>query len=385
MTTRSTKTGRRMAIAIVLSLLAHLVALFGHRINLMPGPDVVRLDVVMKRAAPDKTPGQTPKPEKPPQKEVPAPRPEPTPETAKAEAKDPPIETPPPPQPEPKVESVEPPQPEVPTPPPEPTKAAGSTWPRTGVIKYQLFGGEARDPNLTSNAELRWEIATDGRYTMKLESHDAKPFPSMPWFTISFAYTSVGKLVEGVFLPDRYEEAISVFQNIAVNFDRVNNVVDFAGHRLPLPPGTQDYLSVIMQAGDPGFVERGMMAVATGRGLRQYRFESLGEGDLALPFGMTWKARQLWGKTGNNDVRVWVATERFNLPVQIRFVVNRVNYYLIATEVLVSRDALTASSNAPTNVPAVPAAAPLFTAPASPVTATVPPVEQNNALDKTPR
>lgn len=360
-------TSGRLVLAIVLSMVAHLLALFGHHIDLTREPDVVRLDAFLMRTAPDQKPGAAPVPDKPPQPAVPKPVPEETPLPAKAEAKDPPADIPPPPpQLEPEVKSPATPQPEVPDVPPAPAQAGANAWPRSGVIRYQLFGGESRDPSGSSNAALTWEIAADGRYTMKLESTDAKPFPSMPWFTISFSYSSRGQMVGNLFQPERYEEAISVFQNIAVNFDWEKKQVDFAGHQLPLEPGTLDYLTVLMQAGDPGFIERGVMSVATGRGLRQYRFDSLGDGDLALPFGMT-KTRQLHGKTANNDVRVWIATERFNLPVQIKFVVNRVNYYLVATEVMVARDAVAAT---PT--------------PALPVVSTAN-TEKNNALDTTTR
>ena len=341
--------GHPLSIGILLSIVVHLLVLFGHRIDLSREPDVVRLDAVLARTAPDKKPGQAPLPDQPPKKPVPKPKAEEAPLPAKAEATDPPIETPPPPQPEPEqnVEDNRPPEPEAPALPPEPPTVVGNAWPRSGVIRYYLFGGESRDPAGASTAEMRWEISDDGKYSMKLEGLDAKPFPSMPWFTITFSYASRGRMVEGQFIPDRYEEAISVFHSIVVNFNWEKNLVDFAGHSLPLSPGTMDYLSVIMQAGDPGFIERGIMSVATGRGLRQYRFQSLGESDLVLPFGMTWKTRQLFGMTGNNDVRVWVATEKFNLPVQIKFVVNKVNYYLVASEVLVAKDALLKTAPVP--------------------------------------
>lgn len=362
--------------ALVLSVLAHLLILFGHRIDLSREPDVVRLEAILARTPPDAKAGQAPVPKEPPKKAVPKPRPKPAPQPAVAEAEDPPVETPPPPQPEPEQQAEAAPQPEVPPPPPEPPQTVGNAWPRLGVIKYLLFGGEARDPNHASRAELVWEIAPDGQYSMKLESRDAMPFPSMPWFKISFSYASKGKMVEGMFQPDRYEESISVFQNIVVKFDWERKVVDFAGHSLPLAPGTQDYLSVIMQAGDPGFAERGLMLVATGRGIRQYQFESLGSGELPLPFGMTWKTQQLVGKTGNNDVRVWVATEKFNLPVQIKFVVNKVNYYLVASDIRVSRDAVTppAAATAPAaeNTPAAPTTTAAETTPATVTTPGLP-------------
>jgi hypothetical protein len=309
-------------------------------------------------------------PDQPPQEAVPAPQAEPAPQAPAAEAKDPPVETPPPPPAEPATQAEQPAQPEVPPPPTEAPQVVGNAWPRAGHIRYFLFGGESRDPAGASTADLRWEIAPDGRYSMKLESTDAKPFPSMPWFKISFSYLSRGMMINGYFHPDRYEESISVFQNIVVDFDWASGLVSFAGHKLPLVAGTQDYLSVIMQAGDPGFVEKGVMSVATGRGLRQYQFESLGEGELALPFGMTWKTRQLVGKTGNNDVRVWVATEKFNLPVQIKFVVNKVNYYLVANEVRVAL--ATPAAETATGVPAVAPGSGLAESPVTP-----PPERQN--------
>lgn len=347
----------RLAAAVVVSLLVHLLAVFGHRLELLaPQPDLMRLEASLQRPPPAKEPGQAPKPKETPQPKIPAPSPEEAPAPPEAAPPETPAEAPPPPppQPEPKVEPAAPPQPEVAPAPPEEPKKVGSSWPRAGQIKYLLFGGENRNPDADSTAQLRWEIGDDGRYRMRLESQDAKPFPSMPWFKISLLWASEGRVVDGRFRPERYEEAISVFQNIVVTLDWERKLASFSGHQLPFPEGTLDYLSVIMQAGDPGFVEAGTLAVATGRGLRQYKFQSLGPVDLALPFGMTWKTTQLVGQTGNNDVRVWVATEKFNLPVQIKFIVNKVNYYLVATEVLVAKDAL---APAAPGVPAPAAAA----------------------------
>ena len=333
--------GSPLAWAVVASLAAHLFVIFSHKIDLTPPQDLAKLEARLIRPAPDAKVGQARENDQPPKPPVPRPVPQEAPQTPVAEATEAPAE-PPPPVPQTEPEKVVEAKPEPETPPVvEAPKVVGYSWPRAGRIRYLLFGGEGRDPSGSSNAELTWNIDEEGRYRFRLSSQDAKPFPSMPWFTITFSYASQGRLIDGQFRPERYEELISVFQNIVVNFDWEKMQVDFAGHQLPLQPGTMDYLSVIMQSGDPGFVERGMMSVATGRGLRQYRFESSGEESLALPFGMTWKVRQLYGKTGNNDVRVWVATEQFNLPVQIKFVVNKVNYYLIATEVLVAKEALT--------------------------------------------
>jgi len=132
-----------------------------------------------------------------------------------------------------------------------------------------------------------------------------------------------------------------------------------------------------MQAGDPGFVEAGSLAVATGRGLRQYKFQSLGAVDLVLPFGMTWKTTQLVGQGGSNDVRVWVATEKFNLPVQIKFIVNKVNYYLVATEIRASVDSTVTMGSTTAPAP-IPSPAPV---PAPPATQQ----EKHHALDPAPR
>ncbi len=328
---------RTLLIAFVLSVTVHLLVVFGHRINLRTAPEELpRLEVVLARTAPEQKPEQAPMPVKPPRKAVSAPKAAEPPQTPAAEAEVPQVEAPPPPlptEPEPKAEP--PPQAEVPPAPAAAPKVVGNAWPRAGLIRYFLFGGESRDPADASTAELHWEIAPDGRYSMKLESADIMPFRSLPFIKISFSYASQGMMIDGNFHPDRYEEALSVFHNAVVDFDWAKGQVSFAGRRVPLVAGTQDYLSVIMQAGDPGFVDKGVVSVATGRGLRQYRFESLGEAELALPSGMTWKTRRLVGKTGNNDVQVWVATEKFNLPVQIRFVANKVDYYLVANEVRV--------------------------------------------------
>ena len=332
-----------IVVAVVLSAAVHLAAIFGHRIDLLPkDTDLMRMEATMKRPPPAKTPGDPA-----PQKEAPQPPvPQSVPEKVPQPAESTPQDTPPIPQPEPAPETepprqvTEPPQPEIPAAPPEPPKSVGSQWPRKGAIKYLLYGGEGRDPNQTSTAELRWEVGSGDRYTMSLESKDAKPFPSMPWFTIALSYKSEGLLNETGFQPERYEEAVSVFQHVVVNLDWTTKQADLAGHKIPLRDGTVDFLSVMMQAGYPGFLEHGNVYVATARGIRQYQFSRVGSGNMTMPFGMTWPVVEVAGQGGKNDVRVWLATDKFNLPVQIKFVINRVNYYLVANEILVSKDAL---------------------------------------------
>ena len=185
-----------LIVAVVASAFVHLFALFAHKIDLSRPQDLAKLEARLLRPAPDAKPGEAAPNDLPPKPPVPKNKPDQAPQSAVAEATDPPIETPPEPQPEPEPEKTPETPPQVETPPvAEAPKAVGYTWPRAGRIRYLLFGGEGRDPEGTSNAELSWTIDADGKYRFKLESQDAKPFPSMPWFKISFSYSSQGVMI----------------------------------------------------------------------------------------------------------------------------------------------------------------------------------------------
>ena len=81
------------------------------------------------------------------------------------------------------------------------------------------------------------------------------------------------------------------------------------------------------------------MPVTDGSKIDAYRFEVLGEEHLDMPFGETLRTLRVRARygTGNEQTDVWVATERFGLPVQIRRIDPKgVVYYWIAHEIRVA-------------------------------------------------
>ena len=98
-------------------------------------------------------------------------------------------------------------------------------------------------------------------------------------------------------------------------------------------------MSFFYQLGYPGALAPGHMPVTDGSKIDAYRFEVLGEEHLDMPFGETLRTLRVRARygTGNEQTDVWVATERFGLPVQIRRIDPKgVVYYWIAHEIRVA-------------------------------------------------
>ena len=70
-----------------------------------------------------------------------------------------------------------------------------------------------------------------------------------------------------------------------------------------------------------------------------YRLETLGEDELEMPFGETLRALRVRARfgPGKEMIDVWLAVERFGLPLQIRRIDPKgVVYYWIANDIKVA-------------------------------------------------
>jgi hypothetical protein len=375
---RSLKSWRpgRLTWALLISLLAHLGALFGGEIDLRSRPELQRLEAKLVRAAPDAKEGEAPKQKTPPKPPVPKAKPPQGPEAAVAEAKDPPLEEKPKEeqQPEPQHEVAAAPQEEVPPSPVEPVKAVGSNWPKKGRITYMVLMGDQRIGRQTSDkskATLYWEISPDNKYNLTVDMTIAD-IPYMPFFKLNLAWFSTGLINEKGLQPLTFAQEMA-FGNVKAAFDWQAMTVNVNGQVMPMLDGTQDLASILLQIGYPGVVEKGAMPIATERRVEAYPIQMLEEAQMPLPFGMTWRTQHLHIPAERSKLKhVWIAPDYFGLPVQIELAWKGVKYYLVATRVEVDSQSaakVKASTPAETNKTAE----------------GVPSEGQKNALDQSPK
>jgi hypothetical protein len=101
----------------------------------------------------------------------------------------------------------------------------------------------------------------------------------------------------------------------------------------PVPPGTQDALSLNYQLAFLGRLAEGKsLGVVTGKKYDRYQLDSLGEEEIELPAGrfLTLHLRVQTDST----LDIWIAVERQNLPVKIRFTDKKgESFEQVATEI----------------------------------------------------
>jgi len=367
---------RPLLLGIALSLALHLALLIGPQVDLRPLPALDRLDVTLVRTAPQVAVSEAPPPAPPPAKKKP-PRPPAEPKTAQASISDKPVEQPetapepapaeplparePEPAPEPVVEPVAEATPDAvadsTTPestataaeelalPAEATPVAGSggqAWPRAGRIAYLALMGEKQLP--MGKATHQWEIAEDGSYRIS-ELVEPTAVAAIPWFRPGRKLReSTGRITETGLRPERFTEREDGRPGeVLAELDRTAGEFRSAGTTDSLPDNAQDILSLLYQLGYPGSGAAGTLPVTAGGALRSFQLETIGEETVHLPFGQAWRARHIRARYGSarEMTDVWLATDHFGLPVLIRTIdAKGVVYYLVATEVMVSRDAL---------------------------------------------
>lgn len=116
-----------------------------------------------------------------------------------------------------------------------------------------------------------------------------------------------------------------------VEFDREAGRLRYAnGDERPLPEGAQDLLSLNYQLG--WLAKTGEMPITTGRKLGRYPLELLGEELLETPMG---PLRTLhFRAAGETTTEVWLAIEKYLLPVKIRHLDKRGdNFEQVAQEI----------------------------------------------------
>ena len=328
-----------LLVALAASLLLHAAVFVGPQLDLSLVPELKPMGITMVRTAPDLAVGDTPPPpqaakakkrqaeliEVPQQDLAPASLPEPPAQQSpkKSGAVD---------EPQDKPEAA------PSATPPETTHFTGTAWPRAGKIGYALLMGEKRLP--AGKTTHQWEVAEDGKYRLQALT-EPMDVAYIPWFKPGRSlWISVGRVTPQGLQPETFiDKKEGRPHDIRVDLDRAANPVSSNGVTAPSLDNTQDVLSFVYQLGYPGAVAAGDMAVTDGSRTETYRFEVLGEEQLEMPFGQTLRTLRVRARygTGKEQTDVWVATERFGLPVQIRKTDPKgVVYYWIANEIRVA-------------------------------------------------
>ena len=207
---------------------------------------------------------------------------------------------------------VAPPVPAAPPPPP-------IGLPASVRLKYNM-GGESKGLVYHARAEMLWQ--QDGaRYSGSME---------VSAFLIgSRVQTSEGAIGAAGLEPDRFADKARRGEQ-AAHFDRIGKRIVFSANtpEAPLPPGTQDRLSVFLQlasqlAGDPGRYPEGTsisIPTAGARDLGDWTFVVMPPETLQLPIGTqpAVKLEREPRKDHDTRVEVWFAPALAYLPVRIR-------------------------------------------------------------------
>jgi hypothetical protein len=204
--------------------------------------------------------------------------------------------------------------------------AASQTASSAPVQALQPGSGRLRYAMLSSRinvwigvAEYRWEFTDDGRYRLYGVTETTgivSLFKPMRLET-----ESVGRLVAGGLQPEHYrtvKNGNATRENAEFDWSAGELHLERDGSVLPLTPGTQDLLSLNFQIAYLEHPENGArLGVVTGKKYETYPLESLGEENLQTDAGLF---RTLHLKVAGKDTtEIWVALDRYKLPVKIRF------------------------------------------------------------------
>jgi len=204
-------------------------------------------------------------------------------------------------------------------PAPEPAAAAPapvlpkSALPGKGRVRYVITIGESAF--VVGQAVHTWQH--DG-LTYKLQSVTETTGIVALFKSARVVQSSQGEITAEGLKPSEFRNERAGGTDSA-SFDWARRVVAYAGREESLAPGTQDMLSMFYQLVLTEAVGGGpAIAVATGRKLENYRFESLGEETVALPAGER-RAVHLRTRSGKDSIEVWIAPDMRGLPLKVRF------------------------------------------------------------------
>ena len=330
---------RKLAYFVALSLLAHLVGIYGVPLELpRRGAEPLPLEVQLQPAAPPPPVVVLPRPRlrahapptsalapivaapmvTAPSQIAAAPVFEPAPPALiePVEAETPPLATaevePPP---------VAPPAAEASKPDPKPVPMLARRLPRKGEITYELYFGS--DKFSVGRTLQTWELDDDG---YRLSSISETTGLVALFSRQRLAYESRGQLTARGLRPEHFTThrvRSGRSENAAADLDwsAMTAMVGNPQRSVALPADAQDLVSFMYQLGllplVPGRIE---LPITNGWKLERYELEIGGEEQLRTPFG-TLRAvpvRQV-RRPGQESIELWLAAEYRWLPVRIRF------------------------------------------------------------------
>ena len=304
---------RAFGLALLLSLLVHLAALFGPDVSLSwpdlspPPPLQASLrPLPAARPAPPVVHPMPAAPARPRRQQVPA----------RSAASATPVAAPAPAAPEASTApATESPPPAIPAPPP--ARPASPVLAESGVIRFAIWKSSLAMQ--VGVAEHRWQFDPDGSY--KLQAMSRTSGLAGLFRPIRIEQESRGQLAPwGLspmqFVTRRNGEATAD----AAEFDPAAGTVRLGrdGSVVEVAQGTQDLLSLFYQlAYIRGLADGSALGVVTGRKYERYAIDALGEETLTTPAGefRTLHLRALTDTT----TEIWLAPEKGYLPVKIRF------------------------------------------------------------------
>ena len=326
---------RKLAYFVALSLLAHLVVIFGARLELpQRAAEPLPLEVRLQPAAPPPPVLLRPRPHRhatpKPAPIVPAPILTAPPQVAAAPVLEPAppamyvpaeVESPLAAPAEIKSPSITPPALEASEPEPKPAPLLVRRLPRQGEITYELYLGN--DKFTVGRTRQTWELSDD---SYRLSSVSETTGLTALFSRQRLAYESRGRLTaRGLrpehFTTERVRSGRSEDAAADLDWSAMTAMIGNPQRGIALPADAQDLVSFMYQLGfmplAPGRIE---LPITNGWKLERYELEIGGEEELQTPFGMlrAVPVKQV-RRPDQESIELWLAAEYRWLPVRIRF------------------------------------------------------------------
>lgn len=204
--------------------------------------------------------------------------------------------------------------------------------PANGVIRYGVFKGE--QGFRIGDAEEQWQFEPDGSYRLRSVSETSGLAALLK--PLRYETISTGRLAVGGLQPEHYRVIRNGKEsNEKADFDWAAGSVHLTrdGSTQPVAPGTQDILSLNFQLAFLADAAEGMsIGVVTGKKYERFAIEVLGEESIDTPAGK-FRTLRLRART-SSTTEIWIALDRYRLPVKIRFTDKRGDSYeQVATEI----------------------------------------------------
>jgi len=203
--------------------------------------------------------------------------------------------------------------------------------PAKGVLRYAILR-ESPDFQI-GRSEHRWEFAEDGSYRLSAVTETTGLLSV--FVALHMEYRSEGRLGPRGLQPVSFrtlKNGKETKENAHFDWSTASVSLDWNGKVESVSPGAQDMLSLNYQLAylkNPAGGAR--IGVASGRRYRTHELDSLGEEEIDTPLG---RFRTLHLRAaGDTLTEIWIALDRFRLPVKIRYTDRQGDRYVqVATE-----------------------------------------------------